>query len=102
MLLLSLYYQAEAQKINTLPNIRPIISKQLLGIPAVYALISFELGLSNKIEVFKVQNNGSDLSAQASQIVGRAVPGDEIFIDNVLIQKEGKQIKWIGKTFVVQ
>ncbi|MFN8321887.1 MAG: hypothetical protein U0T74_04465 [Chitinophagales bacterium] len=107
---------AKAQKQEALPiaNKEWKTAEQALGLPAGYEVFSCEIFINNKQMILKVgycspkclPQNCMNADQQRfdllwDRMLKMAKKGDHIVLDNILVKKGDREIKWMSKNYLV-
>jgi hypothetical protein len=103
LFLIAGFYRAEAQNADSLWCHGPFVPAEILKLPAGYKVVSFVFEFISKGDAFIEKNNGPVLNTKCQDILNRmALPQCKISIEDVIVEKDGKKMKWKGKTLTVK
>jgi hypothetical protein len=87
-----------------LDTTKQMIIAELIGLPASIILVSCELVYASKREILKEPYKGNGFSKLSENIwymLKRAQRGDELELDDIIVMKDGKKLRWPTRTYII-
>jgi len=95
-------YRVEAQSVDSLyqPG-TPFVVRDILHLPAEYSIVSFVFEIYTKDFAFIEKNKGPELNTKCCEMLNMVQPGSKISIYDVILERDGKEIKCKGRTLTL-